>query len=156
MTVQTRIIAALVCAITLAGLGISLYEVGKSDGYHQRDIEAKAENEAVAVAALATQTKQSEQLIKAINVRTDKTQSNHADSVRADTERNRVRLTFGSIGSGLQLPAATYTDDQAAERKLLDAIGIAVDKFAEGVERIAIEADGHAADSLTYQHGWPK
>lgn len=156
MTVQTRIIAALVCTLTLAGLAICLYEVGRRDGYAQRDLLAKAEDDVAEKAALQTEVNQTYQLTKAINVRTDKTQSNRADSVRADAERNRVRVTFNSIGAGLQLPAATCADNQAAERKLLDSIGVAVDKFAEGVERIAAEADGHASDSLTYQQGWPK
>jgi hypothetical protein len=156
MTVQARIIAALIMFIALTGGYFATYHVGKSDGYEQRDLEVKAENEALAVAALATQAKQSEQLIKAINVRTEKTKSNRADAALVDTERSRVRLTFAALGTGLQPTAATCTDNAAAERKLLDAIAVGVDHLAATAGRIAAEADGHAADSLSYQQGWPK
>lgn len=156
MTVQARIISALVVFIALTGGYFTTYHAGKSDGYEQRDLEAKADNEALAVAALATQAKQSEQLIKAINVHTEKTKSNRADAAFVDAERSRVRLTFAAIGAGMQPASAPCSDSAAAEQKLLGAIADGVDQLAATAGRIAAEADGHAADSLSYQQGWPK
>lgn len=152
MTVQTRIIAALLCAITLAGGYFATYNAGKSDGYHQRDLELKAENEALAVAALAAQTKQSEQLIGAINARTEKTKSNRADASGTDVERSGVRDAFAQRAANLPAPSAdACTHDRAAFAELLITVGQAVDQLAADAERIAREADGHAADSLMYQ-----
>jgi hypothetical protein len=155
VSIKSRIIAALVCVITLAGLGICLYEVGRSDGHHQRDLESKAENEAVAVAALATQAKQSEQLIGAINVRTEKTKSNHADFAAAGNAG--VRL-YDSTKTAIASAEASGPNTQhcAAERELLQTMGEGIEQLGRKGAEIASEADGHAADSLTYQQGWPK
>ena len=43
------------------------------------------------------------------------------------------------------------TLDRAAVAELLITVSQAVDQLAAGAERIAADADGHAADSLMYQ-----
>ena len=155
MTIKSRIISALICVITLAGLGICLYEVGHHEGYKLRDLEAKAADEALATAALASQTKQSEQLIGAINARTQKTKSNHADAASAGIAG--VRL-YDSAKTAVSAVEARGSNAQhcAAERELLQTMGDGIEQLGRKGEEIAAEADGHAADSLMYQQGWPK
>jgi hypothetical protein len=153
---QTRIITGLLCLITITAGYFVTYTAGWSDGYEQRDLEARAENEAVAVAALATEKRHSDQIIGAINARNEKTKSNQRDAAGADLERNRVRLSFDAVGAGLQPPSAACSKYAAAERQLLSSIANGVDDLTRTAERIAAEADGHAADSLMYQQSWPK
>lgn len=155
MTIKSRIISALVCFITLAGIGVCLYQVGHDEGYKLRDLEAKAADEALATAALATQTKQSEKLIGAINGRTEKTKSNQADSISAGIAGVRLydRAKTAIATAEARDPDAKHC---SAERELLQTMGEGIEQLGRKGEEIAAEADGHAADSLMYQQAWPR
>ncbi|WP_310613721.1 hypothetical protein [Limnohabitans sp.] len=153
----TRITIAL---LTCGGIALGLYQLEQhieQKGYDRRDREYQAAELAAEREARATEQRQAEQLTGAINARTQTTSINQAYAAATHLERERMRDAFAQRARDLPAPSAdACTVDRAAERELLTAIGKAVDELAEVAERIASDADGHAADSLMYQQAWPK
>ena len=157
MTLQGRIITTLGALIFLALSAWAAHYSGYTDGYVQRDLEYHAAEAALQREARATEARQTETLLGAVDEHTKTTNRNEADAVATHAERDRVRDAFVQRARDLLTSSAdACTVDRAAERELLTAIGQAVDELAEVAERIASDADGHAADSLMYQQAWPK
>lgn len=152
MTLQSRIIATLISIICLAVSAWVVHHSGYTDGYAQRELEYQAAEAAAQREARATEARQTETLLGAVDERTKTTNRNQADAVATHTERDRVRDAFDQRARDLPTSSAdACTVDRAAYGKLLEAVGQAVDQLAEDAERIALDADGHAADSLMYQ-----
>ncbi len=147
-----RIGASAVFAVLLfAALG-TLERRAEQRGYDHRDLEYQAAESAAQEAARATEARQTETLTGAINEHTKTTNRNEADAVAIHAERDRVRDAFVQRARNLPTSSAdACTNDRAAYGKLLEAVGQAVDQLTEDAERIALDADGHAADSLMYQ-----
>lgn len=148
----TRIMIAL---LACGGIALGLYQLEQhieQKGYDRRDREYQAAELAAERAARATEQRQTEQLTGAINARTQTVSINQADASATRAERERVRNAFDQRARGLSTSSAdACTVDRAAHAKLLEAVGQAVDQLAADAERIALDADGHAADSLMYQ-----
>lgn len=156
MTPQSRIIATLISIICLAVSAWAAHHSGYTDGYAQRELEYQAAEAAAQREARATEARQTEALLGAVNEHTQTTTRNQADAVATHTERDRVRNAFDQRARDLSASSAdACTVDRAAYAKLLEAVGQAVDQLAADAERIALDADGHAADSLMYQQAWP-
>jgi hypothetical protein len=152
MTLQGRIITTLVALIFLALSAWAAHYSGYTDGYAQRDLEYHAAEAALQREARATEARQTETLTGAINEHTKTTNRNEADAVDTHAERDRVRDAFVQRARDLPTSSAdACTVDRAAYGKLLEAVGQAIDQLTEDAERIALDADGHAADSLMYQ-----
>ena len=152
MMTQTRIIATLVFIIGFLASAWGVHHSGYTDGYAQRDLEYHAAEAALQREARAIEARQAETLLGAVDEHTKTTNRNQADAVATHAERDRVRDAFGQRSRGLSASSAdACTVDRAAYAKLLEAVGQAVDQLAADAERIALDADGHAADSLMYQ-----
>lgn len=152
MTLHVRIIFWLLAIIGLVGGTWAIHHHGYTAGYEQRELEHQAAEAAAEKAARATEAKQTQTLIGAIDARTQTKQRLAADAAAAHLERDRMRDAFAHRARGLSaLSADACTIDRAAYAELLQAVGQAVDQLAADAERIALEADGHAADSLMYQ-----
>lgn len=148
----TRITVAL---LACGGIALGLYQLEQhieQKGYDRRDREYQAAELAAERAARATEQRQTEQLTGALNARTHTTSINQASAAATHLERERVQDAFAIAAAHVSTTSAdACTVDRAAERELLTAIGQAVDELAAVAERIAADADGHAADSLMYQ-----
>ena len=152
MTLQIRIITTFISIICLVVGVWAAHHVGYTDGYAQRELEYQAAEAAAQREARATDARQTETLVGAVNEHTQTTTRNQADAVATHAERDRVRNAFAQRAR--DLPAASAdacTVDRAAYAELLEAVGQAVDQLTADAERIALHADGHAADSLMYQ-----
>lgn len=147
-----RISAAAVFAMLLfIALG-ALERRAEQRGYDRRELEYQAAESATQEAARATEARQTETLIGAMNEHTQTNNRNQAAAGATHVERQRVHDAFTQHARGLSTPSAdACTVDRAAYAKLLEAVGQAVDQLAADAERIALDADGHAADSLMYQ-----
>ncbi len=142
---------ALIAALLFGALGL-LERRAEQRGYDRRDLEYQAAESAAQEAARATEARQTETLTGAINEHTQISNRNQADAGATRLERERVRDAFGQLTRGLSTSSAdACANDRAAYAKLLEAVGQAVDQLAADAERIALDADGHAADSLMYQ-----
>jgi hypothetical protein len=142
---------ALIAALLFGAFGL-FERRAEQRGYDRCDLEYQASDAAAEKAARATEARQTETLIGAINEHTQTTNRNQADAVATHAERDRVRDAF--VQRARDLPASSAdacTNDRAAYGKLLEAVGQAIDQLTEDAERIALDADGHAADSLMYQ-----
>ncbi len=139
--------------VAMCYLGITQFEHrAEQRGYDRRELEYQAAESAAQEAARATEARQTETLIGAINEHTQTTSRNQADAAATHAERDRVRNAFAQRARDLPAPSAdACTVDRAAYTELLEAVGQAVDQLAADAERIALDADGHAADSLMYQ-----
>lgn len=144
--------------VALCWIGVNqLEQHAEQRGYERRELEYKAAEAAAEQAARATEARQSEAISGAIDARTKKTTIARADAVGVDFERERVRDAFTKRSGDLSEAASdSCASDSAAFAELLEAVGQAVDELARDAELIAEDADGHAADSLMYQQGWPK
>jgi hypothetical protein len=152
MTLQGRIITTLGALIFLALSAWAAHYSGYTDGYAQRDLEYHAAEAALQREARATEARQTETLLGAVDEHTKTTNRNQADAIATHAERDRVRDAFVQRARDLPTSSAdACTVDRAAYGKLLEAVGQAVDQLTEDAERIALDADGHAADSLMYQ-----
>ncbi|WP_310646838.1 hypothetical protein [Limnohabitans sp.] len=152
MTLQGRIITTLGALIFLALSAWAAHHSGYTDGYAQRDLEYHAAEAALQREARATEARQTETLLGAVDEHTETTNRNQADAVATHAERDRVRDAFVQRARDLPTSSAdACTVDRAAYGKLLEAVGQAIDQLTEDAERIALDADGHAADSLMYQ-----
>jgi hypothetical protein len=144
-----------VALLACGGIALGLYQLEQyieQKGYDRRDREYQAAELAAEREARATEQRQAEQLTGAINVRTQTTSINQAAAATTHLERERVRDAFAARAANLPTSSAdACTNDRAAYAKLLEAVGQAVDQLTEDAERIALDADGHAADSLMYQ-----
>jgi hypothetical protein len=142
---------ALIAALLFGALGL-LERRAEQRGYDRRDLEYQAAESAAQEAARSTEARQTETLTGAINEHTKTTNRNEADAVATHAERDRVRDAFVQRARNLPTSSAdACTVDRAAYGKLLEAVGQAIDQLTEDAERIALDADGHAADSLMYQ-----
>lgn len=142
---------ALIAALLFGALGL-LERRAEQRGYDRRELEYQAAESAAQEAARATEARQTETLTGAINEHTQTTNRNQAAAVAAHVERDRVRDAFAQRARDLSTSSAdACTVDRSAYAKLLEAVGQAVDQLAADAERIALDADGHAADSLMYQ-----
>lgn len=152
MTIETKITCYL---IALSAGAWGLHHRGYTAGYAQRQMEYQAADDAAQRAARATEARQAENFLGAINARTQTTSINHAAAVATHTKRERVHDAFAAraaLSAGVPTASAdACANDRAAERELLASIGQAVDELTAVAERIAADADGHAADSLMYQ-----
>lgn len=152
MTLQIKIITILVCIIFGAISLWGAHHVGYDEGYAQHAIEDRAADAAVMESVREIDALQDKQEIGAINVRTTTTARNQADAAVVHAERDGVRDAFAQRARDLPTPSAdACTIDRTAFAELLNAVGQAVDQLAADAERIARDADGHAADSLMYQ-----
>jgi hypothetical protein len=141
----------LIAALLIGALGL-LERRAEQRGYDRRELEYQAAESAAQDAARATEARQIETLTGAINEHTQSTNRNQADAVATHVERDRVHNAFAQHVRDLSSASAdACTVDRTAYGKLLEAVGQAVDQLAEDAERIALDADGHAADSLMYQ-----
>lgn len=86
----------------------------------------------------------------ATNKRTAREQTLKADAAAARAERDGLRDDLASINSRL----ATASVD--AVRKYAAAANDVFEQCSRAYQGMAETADGHAADSLMYQQGWPK
>ena len=139
--------------VALCYMAIARFEQhAEQRGYNRRVLEDQAAEAAAQQAARDSEARQTYQTLEAINVHTQTTNSNQADAAATHTERDRVRNAFAQRARDLPTASAdACTVDRTAYAKLLEAVGQAVDQLAEDAERIALDADGHAADSLMYQ-----
>lgn len=84
------------------------------------------------------------------NQRTEREQTLKADAAIARAERDGLRDDLAGINSRL----ATASAD--AVRKYAAAANDVFEQCSRAYQGMAETADGHAADSLMYQQGWPK
>ncbi len=145
------LLPALIAVISLFG-GWWLNQSAEARGYARGIAESHAEADALALAATERNTetlrKQIVTLSEAQNARQKQlsTAQNAANDARRELDRLRDAISRGGDLPGTATNAAAV--DRTAIGELLSACG-------ERYSDLAREADGHAADSLMFQRGWP-
>lgn len=139
--------AALVAALVVGAAGGVKWEKGQQA---VRDLAIAEQQKLIFAKHRNTERGWMDDVSAATNKRTEREKTLKADADAARAERDGLRDDLAGINSRL----ATASAD--AVRKYAAAANDVFEQCSRAYQGMAEAADGHAADSLMYQQGWPK
>lgn len=154
LLLNPRVWFAIALAAILAFTHLFSYRAGKAnvraDFDQYRIVQAQLAEKA-SLAARAKEQEWQENFAKAQDEAAEREKNLRTAAAGARTERDKLRNAIASATGGL-LPG----DSTATVLARAAAIGGLLNQCTERYQRVAEQADGHAADAVRLQKSWPK